>query len=135
MNMHPLFQKASLLTETIVAASIEVHGNWGSGSIEPVYEWSLLKELELRGLKCDCEPRVIVEYKGFTRVTRLQYGMRVQGCVLVKAKAVERVLPVEKSRLLSCMKLLDDPLGLIINFQELEVTNGISCLLLPGANH
>jgi GxxExxY protein len=76
----------------------------------------------------------MVKYKGFTQEARLQYGMLVEGCVLVKAKAVERVLPADKTRLLNTMKLLNDPLGLIINFQEIEVTKGISCLLLPGAN-
>ena len=54
--------------------------------------------------------------------------------VLVEAKAVEKVLPIHKPQLLSYMKLLDVPLGLLINFHEMKVTDGISRLILPGAN-
>jgi len=52
----------------------------------------------------------------------------------VEAKAVEKMLPIHKAQLLSYMKLLDVPLGLLINFHEIKVTNGISRLILPGAN-
>jgi GxxExxY protein len=48
----PLFSKASELTETVIGAAIEVHRNKGPGLIESIYEWCLLKELELRGLAC-----------------------------------------------------------------------------------
>ena len=51
--MHPLFEKASALTETIIAAAIEVHRDKGPGLIESIYEWCLTKELELRGVMCE----------------------------------------------------------------------------------
>ena len=50
--MHPLFEKASGLTENIIAAAIEVHRDKGPGLIESIYEWCLTKELGLRGLNC-----------------------------------------------------------------------------------
>jgi len=50
--VHPLFQKATGLTDTIIAAAIEVHRDKGPGLIESIYEWCVLKELELRGLSC-----------------------------------------------------------------------------------
>jgi len=53
--------------------------------------------------------------------------------VLVEAKAVERILPIHKAQLLSYLKLLDVPLGLLINFHEMKVTDGINRLVLPGA--
>jgi GxxExxY protein len=53
--------------------------------------------------------------------------------VLVEAKAVERILPIHKAQLLSYMRLLDVPLGLLINFHEMKVTAGINRLVLPGA--
>ena len=58
----------------------------------------------------------------------------MEGCVLVKAKAVEKVLPIHKAQLLSYMKLLNVPIGLLINFHERKVTNGIGRVILPGAN-
>jgi GxxExxY protein len=52
----------------------------------------------------------------------------------VEAKAVERILPLHKAQLLSYMKLLNIPLGLLINFHEMKVTDGIHRLVLHGAN-
>ena len=132
--MHPLFQKASGLTETIIAAAIEVHRDKGPGLIESIYEWCLVNELELRRLSCISQKSVIIEYKGFTREDPLRFDVLVEGCVLVEAKAVEKILPIHKAQLLSYMKLLNVPLGLLINFHEMKVTDGISRMILPGAN-
>ena len=99
--MHPFFEKASGLTETIIAAAIEVHRDKGPGLIESIYEWCLLKELGLRGLECVTQKSVLIEYKGFTREEPLRFDVLVQSCVLVEAKAVEKVLPIHKAQLLS----------------------------------
>src|SRR5271169_1742863 len=112
--MHPLYHKASGLTETIIAAAVEVHRDKGPGLIESIYEWCLLKELGLRGLACISQKVIVIEYKGFTREEPLRFDMLVEGCVLVEAKAVEKILPIHKAKLLSYMKLLGVPLGLRI---------------------
>jgi len=132
--VHPLFAKANGLTQTIIAAAIEVHSDKGPGLVESIYEWCLLKELALRELACTTQKIVLIEYKGFTREEPLRFDVLVEGCVLVEAKAVEKILPVHKAQLLSYMKLLNVPLGLLINFHEFRVTDGISRLILPGAN-
>ena len=132
--MHPLYQKAAGLTETIIAAAIEVHRNKGPGLIESIYEWCMLKELGLRSLACVSQKVVVIEYKGFTREEPLRFDVLVEGCVLLEAKAVEKILPIPKAQLLSYMKLLDVPIGLLVNFHEIKVTDGISRLILPGAN-
>jgi GxxExxY protein len=131
--MHPLFLKASGLTESIIAAAIEVHRDKGPGLIETIYEWCMLKEFELRRLSCSCQQSVEINYKGFAREVPLRFDLCVEGCVLVEAKAVEKILPIHKAQLLSYMKLLNIPLGLLINFHEIKVTDGISRLILPGA--
>src|SRR2546422_10713974 len=97
--MHPLFEKASGLTETIIAAAIEVHHDKGAGLIESIYEWCLLK-LGLRGLRCVNQKSVVIEYKGFTREEPLRFDLLVEDCLLVEAKAVEKILPIHKSQLL-----------------------------------
>jgi len=76
----------------------------------------------------------VIEYKGFTREEALRFDVLVEGCVLVEAKAVEKVLPIHKAQLLSYMKLLNVPVGLLINFHEMKVTDGIHRLILSGAN-
>jgi len=134
MPVHPLFQKATGLTETIIAAAIEVHRDKGPGQIESIYEWCLLHELGLRGLECISQKSVLISYKGFTCEEPLRFDVWVDGCVLVEVKAVEKILPLHKAQLLSYMKLLNVPLGLLINFHEMKVTDGISRLILPGAS-
>ena len=132
--MHPLFEKASGLTERIIAAAIEVHRDKGPGLIESIYEWCLTKELDLRGLNFVNQKAVRLAYKGFIRDEPLRFDLLVEDCVLVEIKAVETVLPVHKAQVLSYMKLLNVPLGLLVNFHETKVTDGIGRLILPGAN-
>ena len=64
----------------------------------------------------------------------LKFDLLVEGCLLVELKGIQKVLPIHKAQLLSYMKLLDMPLGLLLNFHELKLVDGISRLLLPGAN-
>lgn len=132
--MHALFEKASSLTETIIGGAIEVHRDKGPGLIESIYEWCLMKELELRQLQCASQKSVELHYKGFTREETLRFDMLVEDCVLVEAKAVQQVLPIHKAQLLSYMKLLNIPIGLLINFNEMRLIDGVHRLLLPGAN-
>ena len=132
--MHPLFEQASGLTETIIGAAIEVHRDKGPGLIESIYEWCLIKELELRGLAAVNQKVVLIQYKGFTREEPLRFDLLVAGCVLVEAKAVQEILPIHKAQLLSYMKLLNVPVGLLINFHEIKLTVGVHRLILPGAN-
>lgn len=132
--MHPLFPHAAQLTESVIGAAIEVHRDKGPGLIESVYEWCLLRELELRGLTASNQKSVAITYKGFTREEPLRFDVLIENCLLVEVKAVERVLPIHKAQLLSYMKLMDVPLGLLINFHEPRLVDGISRLILPGAD-
>ena len=94
--MRPLFEKASGLTEAIIAGAIEVHRDKGSGLIESIYESCLKKEFELRGLTCVSQKLVMIEYKGFTREEPLRFDMLVEGCVLVETKVWRRFCPSTK---------------------------------------
>jgi GxxExxY protein len=77
---------------------------------------------------------VTVSYKGFVREEPLRFDVLVEGCVLVEAKAVAEILPIHKAQLLSYLRLLSVPIGLLINFNELKLVNGVHRLILPGAN-
>jgi GxxExxY protein len=133
-EMHSLFSKADRLTELIIGAAIEVHRDKGPGLIESIYEWCLLKELALRKLSTEEQRIIRIKYKGFVREEPLRFDVLVEGCVLVEAKSVERVLPIHKAQLLSYMKLLNLPVGLLINFNVSKLTDGVARLILPGAN-
>ena len=132
--MHPLFRAASGMTHDIIGAAIEVHKDKGPGLLESIYEWCLTKELELRGHRVRNQKKVIIRYKSFEREEPLQFDVLVNDCILVEVKAVGAVHPIHKAQLLSYMKLLDVPLGLLVNFHVVQLTDGVSRLILPGAN-
>jgi GxxExxY protein len=58
--MHPEFQKAAALTDTIISAAVEVHRDKGPGLIESIYEWCLQQELGLRGVACVSQKTVAI---------------------------------------------------------------------------
>jgi GxxExxY protein len=129
-----LFARADSLTESIIGGAIEVHREMGPGLNEPVYEWCLLRELDLRNYVTESQRIVRIEYKGFVREEPLRFDVLVESCVLVEAKSVERILPIHKAQLLTYMKLLNIPLGLLINFNVPRLVDGINRLILPGSN-
>ena len=94
----------------------------------------LTMELGLRGYATKSQDNVTVDDKRFRREYPLRCDLLVEGCPIVEVKASESVLPIHKAQCLSYMKLLDVPLGLVINFSEQKLTAGVSRLILPGAN-
>lgn len=132
--MHPLFQKADELSRVAIGAAIEVHRHKGPGLIEGIYERCLLHELHLRGVSAVNQRLVRIEYKGITFEEPLRFDVLAEGCLLLELKCVQEVLPIHKAQLLSYMKLLDVPVGLIINFHEMKLVDGVSRMILPGAN-
>ena len=132
--MHPLFHKADDLSRQAIGAAIEVHRLKGPGLIESINERCLMRELELRGSAVVNQRLVRVEYKGLVFDGPLRFDVLVENCLLLELKCVQEVLPIHKAQLLSYMKLLDIPLGLIINFHELKLIDGVVRMILPGAN-
>lgn len=132
--MHPLFNKANGLTGEIIAAAIEVHRDKGPGLIESIYERCFMHELSLRRVQAVNQRLVRVEYKGLVFDEPLKFDVLVEECVLVELKAVQEVAPIHQAQLLSYMKLLNIPLGLLINFHETKLVDGVHRLILPGAN-
>jgi GxxExxY protein len=131
--MHPLYEKADRVSRDVIGAAIEVHRHKGPGLIESIYERCLLRELELRCIPAVTQRVVRIEYKGFVFDEPLRFDLLVNGSLLVELKAVEVVHPFSKAQLFSYMKLLDIPVGLLMNFHEPVLKNGISRLILPGA--
>jgi GxxExxY protein len=134
--MHTLFAKADRLSGEVIGAAIEVHRIMGPGLLESIYERCLLREreLELRGVPVLNQEEVVIDYKGTVFKETLRFDLLVDGCLLVELKAIQDVLPIHKAQLLSYMKLLNVPLGLLFNFHEVKLVDGISRLILPGAN-
>jgi GxxExxY protein len=132
--MHPLYAKADAISGEIIGAAIEVHRDKGPGLIESIYERCLMHELSLRHLAATNQKLIRVQYKDLVFEEQLRFDVLVENCLLVEDKSVEHILPIHKAQLLSYMKLLNIPIGLLINFNEVVLKNGITRLMLPGAN-
>jgi GxxExxY protein len=78
------------------------------------------------------ELRVPLEYKGELFEQPLRLDFLVDDVLVLELKSVECVLPIHKAQLLSYMKLLDKPVGLLINFNELVLRNGIHRMILKS---
>ena len=132
--MHPLFHKADVLSREVIGAAIEVHRNKGPGLIESIYERCLMRELELRKIAAVNQRLVRIEYKKDWYLTSRCGLTFSRGLPVARTEAAQEILPVHKAQLFSYMKLLNVPIGLIINFHEEKLVDGIVRMMLPGAN-
>jgi GxxExxY protein len=114
------------ISKVIVDAAIEVHRELGGpGLIESVYEEALVEELTRRGLKVERQLQVPVVYKGKQLASPLRLDLKVNGLVLVDNKAVTEWNPIFEAQMLTYLRLTRLKLGLVINFGEQYVKNGI----------
>ena len=119
------------LAYQIVGAAIEVHREIGPGLLESIYERLLKHELLLRGYKVETQVSVPVLYKGKTVDCDLRLDLLVEELIVVELKAVEKMIPLYQAQLLTYLKLLKKPKGLLINFN----TNNITKSLVPLVTH
>ena len=114
------------VSKIIVGAAIEVHRELGGpGLLEGVYEEALVEELTLRGLVVERQLQVPIIYKGKRLGAPLRLDLKVGGLVLVDNKAVTEWNPVFEAQMLTYLRLTGLKLGLVINFGEQFVKNGI----------
>lgn len=108
------------LVYQVNGAAIEVHKVLGPGLLESIYHKCLTKELTYLGINFKSELIVPVNYRGMEIDTELRCDLFVENILVVELKAVEIILPIHQAQILTYMKLLKAPQGLIINF---NVTN------------
>ena len=112
-------------TEAIIGAAIEVHRELGPGLLESAYEECLCHELHLRGLSFVRQLDLPVLYKGLKLDCGYRIDLVVQDEVVLELKSVEKLLPVHQAQLLTYMRLADKKVGLLINFNAPQLTQGI----------
>ena len=98
------------------------HKHLGPGLLESIYHSCLLDELKSNGLKVESQLKVPVQYKGKKLGGTLKLDLLVNNLVVVELKAVEDMIPLYKSQLLSYLKLTKMPKGLLINFHSENIT-------------
>jgi GxxExxY protein len=118
------------LSYDIVGFAIKVHKELGPGLLESVYEKCLKYELEKNGYKVQQQLSVPIQYDELELEADLRLDLLVNDLVIIEIKAVEKVNPVYEAQLLTYMKLLEVPQGLLINF----FTNNITKSMKPFVN-
>jgi GxxExxY protein len=113
------------ISKYVIGAAIEVHKYPGPGLLESVYQQCMVRELRLKSIDVKTELLLKGEYKGLDSDIDYRMDMLVADKVVVELKVVESLLPVHRAQLLSYMKLSGIKLGLLINFNEAVVKNGI----------
>jgi GxxExxY protein len=109
------------LTYQVTGAAIDVHKALGPGLLESVYHKCMKHELELRGIKHFSELTIPITYKGMELETGLRFDLLIDNKIIVELKSVETVLPIHEAQLLTYMKLTECPLGIMINFNCVNI--------------
>ena len=113
------------LTKEIIGAAIEVHKTVGPGLLEGVYEECLCHELKLRNLSFKRQIIVPVIYKDVTLDCGYRLDLLVENTVILELKSVDRIHPIFEAQLLTYMRMLQKPVGLLINFNVPILKSGI----------
>jgi GxxExxY protein len=113
------------LAKVTVDAAFQVHTQLGPGLLESVYEVVLAHELEKRGHKVQRQVAISVIYDGIRFDEGFRADLIVDGILIVELKSVEKVAPVHKKQLLTYLRLTNTRLGLLINFGENLIKDGI----------
>jgi GxxExxY protein len=117
--------RANFITGHVVNSSMKVHTTLGPGLLESAYHKCLAHELRGRGFAVQSQVEIPIEYEGAIIETAYRIDLLVEGTVIVEVKALAKILPVHEAQLLSYLRLSKKPVGLLINFHELRLRDGI----------
>lgn len=109
----------------VVDAAYHIHTKLGPGLFESVYEVVLAHELTKRGLQAERQVTVPIEYEGMTFDEGFRADVIVENKLIVEIKSIEKLANVHKKQVLTYLRLTDMKLGLLINFGEALIKDGI----------
>ncbi len=117
--------KLNEITSAIIGTAIKVHKALGPSLLESAYRVCLAYELQKMGFTVEQEKPVPVVYEGVKLECGFRADLLVQGLVVVECKAKNKLHPVDQAQLMSHLRLLDLQVGLLINFHELVLKDGL----------
>ena len=118
------------LTYIIRGAIWDVYNALGPGLMESVYEEALCFELTQKGLKVERQKQVPLFYKGVKLKTDLRLDILVEDQIIIELKSVEEMKPVFYKQTKTYLKLMNKHLGLLVNFGEYDMRDGIHRIIL-----
>jgi GxxExxY protein len=117
------------LAHTAIGAAIEVHRILGPGFLESIYEEAMAVELERRRVQFQRQLPIGVAYKGVD-IGSARLDLLVGGKLVVELKAVDQLLPIHTGQVISCLRIMGQPLGLLINFKVPLLPRGLRRVVL-----
>jgi GxxExxY protein len=109
----------------VVHAAVKIHKELGPGLLESVYEVVLARELERRGFQVERQKPIRFEYDGMVFEEGFRTDLLIEGRVVVELKSVENLAPVHSKQLLTYLRLMNLPVGLLINFGAATLKEGL----------
>jgi GxxExxY protein len=122
-------RELDVLANKVIGAAIEVHRHLGPGFLESVYEEALAAELGIRNVVFERQKLVRIVYKTHG-VGEHRLDFFVKNGLVVELKSVDGFSPLHKAQLISYLRAVRSPLGLLINFNEKWLKNGIQRVVL-----
>ena len=113
------------LSNLVIGSAIEVHRHLGPGLLEAVYRECLAHELHSRGFRVEKEVVLPVRYKDLQVLNGYRADLIVQKLIIVELKAVESLTPIFTAQLLSYLRMSGLKLGILINFNSVQLKDGI----------
>lgn len=117
------------ITRQVIGAAIKIHRRLGPSLLESAYATCLTWELEQSGLAVQCHKAVPLVYEGIKLECAFRADMVVNGTVVVEIRSREVLHPVDQAQLLSHLRLLNLPVGLLINFHVVMLKDGIKRMI------
>lgn len=119
----------NILTRSIIGSAIEVHKELGPGLLESTYEACLFYELKQKGFFVEKQKILPVKYKEIELEVGYRIDLLVENQVLVELKSVKEILPIHLAQLLSYLKISNLQIGLLFNFNETKLVDGVKRII------
>jgi GxxExxY protein len=113
------------ITGAIVDSAMKIHKDLGPGLLESVYEVVLAKALQNRALLVERQKAIDFEYDGIKFEEGFRIDLLVDGQVIIELKSVEKLSAVHGKQLLTYLRLMNLPVGLLINFGAATLKEGL----------
>lgn len=111
------------LTYNIIGCCINVHKELGAGLLEKVYHRCLIEELNYQNISFTSEHTIPVTYRNLTLDTKLRADLFVENCIVLELKSVNELKPYTDAQIITYMKLLKAPKGILVNFNCKNIFN------------
>lgn len=120
------------LSERVIGLCIDVHREMGPGLLESVYEECLCVLFAEARIEFTRQGEIPVRFRGRTISQGFRYDVLVEGKLLLELKSVEKTAPIHKAQVITYLRLLPAPLGLLVNFNSERLIQGVSRLIHPS---